>query len=1410
MAPDAVFSGEYMLESDEGSPLPMLDFSNDSDTLAFHQISKNAAVKPPYPTPTYAPLAVPNNFVSPQSLPESRDSLSASSSGSSYKRTGRSFSAKSTFTTDDVTMNDGLVTKETWDMSDFINDDDEETPASQVSQGGDGTINPSSIDNPFQFGAPSTNHIRGTTSVSNSPGPFEMESNRFTPEASLSPNGHSPHFSSPSAPNVARGHLKADSKQFSLTKSMNDLKTNGSRETSPWKDHSGLPYTNGSQHASAQAIALNSPSANTHVDFGFSPPVGHNAHSGWLSNFNLNPQGLPQNTMNGVAFPLQPDMQSVPAFNFQHQQQQQQQQQQQAIPGRYQLKVDGGAAKSRVETQIRIKLILYPLPPGVRRLHLPTHTISKPKLLARPTPPRNPDMLELHTALVCTSAMQNETLRKKALQRAKASAMAMKLDPLPEPGSQDEENEGQSGAEIHICSGCMTRERKRAARKKIKKPEDEELWMKDEDRRIVVFNSQEVRDFSPRQEGDGFSVDVQMRIACYCRHHAEKLGFQVIFTVTDWRGRFVAQSMSSSIMITDDHKTHGQASNAPANSPDNTANLMPGASLGADTNSLSPPSFPYGMPQPTSEIQLLPNNGPFPLPAIAPSGAPQSAPAAPANRMLSRPASPSSLSGPSAKKRKASSSAMKVPTGLSMTRIDTDHLGTSPPPQGVSGPVSAAATTSPFSPQTYAPGPDSLFAQSMLTGPMSQPFATGPPTPSGNEQVMFGNSHHPTTFDNTPMGNTPQMYSAPASSHPSRAPSPGTLRNGNTGGLQQQSSQFAQAVASSLYSTLPMSVNAAPSLPSVIHKIIPAEGPKSGGIEVTILGSGFHQGLEVMFGDVRATTTTYWGESSLVCLLPPSHHATTVLVSFKHQTPPPSQQFSAKQQPVFKYMDDDEQQLMRTALTVLGHKMNGKVEDIGDIARRIIGDMSSNWGQSSSGASGQHGAGPQFNGYSLDAQQLESQLLKVLELIDLDDSPNKPRLNLRRSTGQTMLHLACSLGLHRFVAGLLARNANPDVRDKGGYTPLHMAALNDHSEIVRRLITAGADPTIRTLSGLTASDVAQSREVVRAIRRVERHARSRSGGSLPSRTSSVTSLKSLWEPPSTSRAAAADQTTTEESDTGEESPEYSGEESPEYSSENPVSSDDPDADDGPWLQTRRPSTHVASRRTSLDTTRQAPRHGIAGGLHSPAAAVTAFRDQFATQFHQFQQAMALHIQNLAQSPYLPQMPTMTPFADYQAYLNSAAVLQRLSAMVPNIGGSRPGSAGEQSLGDSKWWESFTATPAPPPPAYDEIYPQADLDLKQASAAQAAAEAEADEKCASRYDLSTESTVAGSSTETAAQYKLPTLLQIGRKNAITKEQQENLQRARAEQLKRLSRDRNLFFIWVRLRPSCSTPLSDLFN
>ena len=212
--------------------------------------------------------------------------------------------------------------------------------------------------------------------------------------------------------------------------------------------------------------------------------------------------------------------------------------------------------KSRVETQIPIKLTLHPMPLGITKLHLQTHTISKPKLIAKPTPTKSLEMLEMYTMLVCTSAMQDSAKVQRALARAADPTFTIQYEgrrsssggsPLPE----DDETKPLNGGPVNICAGCITRERKRAGRKKSKNKEEEEQWQEDEARRIIVFNTHEVKDWqSPSKSSsstqsmdantpsseystpqpivpeDAMQVDLPMRIACYCRHQEEKLGFQ--------------------------------------------------------------------------------------------------------------------------------------------------------------------------------------------------------------------------------------------------------------------------------------------------------------------------------------------------------------------------------------------------------------------------------------------------------------------------------------------------------------------------------------------------------------------------------------------------------------------------------------------------------------------------------------------------------------------------------------------------------------------------------------------------------------------------------------------------------------------------------------------------------------------
>jgi hypothetical protein len=188
------------------------------------------------------------------------------------------------------------------------------------------------------------------------------------------------------------------------------------------------------------------------------------------------------------------------------------------------------ALKSRVETQIPIKLTLFPMPIGVKKLRLPSHAISKPKFFAKAEVERPYEILQLNVSVVCTSAMQDPAKMERAFARARGELPAGKST---NGGSSDEETP-LDGAEVKICSGCIQRERKRASRKKQRKPEEDELFQKDEDKRIVVFNTTELKDWvEPPKDRPGnpfptgaMQVDLPMRIACYCRHQNEKQGFK--------------------------------------------------------------------------------------------------------------------------------------------------------------------------------------------------------------------------------------------------------------------------------------------------------------------------------------------------------------------------------------------------------------------------------------------------------------------------------------------------------------------------------------------------------------------------------------------------------------------------------------------------------------------------------------------------------------------------------------------------------------------------------------------------------------------------------------------------------------------------------------------------------------------
>ena len=643
-----------------------------------------------------------------------------------------------------------------------------------------------------------------------------------------------------------------------------------------------------SQHTSPGAM-LNSLSPQNGIDSNIA------THNGWHGQPTPSQIHMRNQMMAAMSMPQQ-----MPSFP------------QQPFNGNIELKILPTPLKSRVETQIRIHLALNALPPGVMKLHLPPHTISKPKLLSRPPPTKSSDMLELHVSLVCTSAIRKKDLREAALRRATQTPQGYL------PDRDDEKNNPRNGGDVRICDGCITRERKRAGRKKTKKPDEEKLWGLDEARRVIVFNSPEIQTWKPiGNEFDAaalppgvtpasFHVSAPMRIACYCRHHGEKTGFNVIFTIKDWQDRVIAQAMSEPIMITDDHKTQpGSTQSVPTASAAPSPPSQGGLESSMGNAPLSQNGIPvmsdFGAFSTSADMNMaMDHNGQhtFPSPGFAGNTQNNIPYQQRSTRSLSRSASPSP-GGPMAKKRKSSSS--RIPHELAMTRLET-----MPPNNAQMPSAQPSAATSPFSAATAFSPPDSMFTQTTQT----RTFGTDHTTPTANDQGFFGN-HRSQSFDNLAMA---QLYSAPVSHQGSRAASPTGRRTNFNNNLTQQ--QLAQALANSLYS-IPMDANQGHEIP-VIHKIIPNEGPKMGGIEVTVLGGSFFQGLEVWFGDRKATTTTFWGDTSLVCLLPPSPVAGAVPVSFQRQGATTPGGFGMGNYPMFKYVDDSEEKLMRGRLISFG------------------------------------------------------------------------------------------------------------------------------------------------------------------------------------------------------------------------------------------------------------------------------------------------------------------------------------------------------------------------------------------------------------------------------------------------------------------------------------------------------------
>lgn len=755
--------------------------------------------------------------------------------------------------------------------------------------------------------------------------------------------------------------------------------------------------------------------------------------------------------------------------------------------------IAASGAKSRVETQIRLRLEL------VRPAHNPSSAVAFERIGAFK-----------HIKLPPMTGTKRRSKKHKSTDIVAENTLFM--DAAVVRATPPHER-------VFVCRSCQQREKKRAQRRKTgsrredgRGSDEDRFTLEDlheygidpkapdahsrakqraeqeDERRVVVFNC---GDFVNFEEG---ACVLPTRITCYCRHHREKSGFCLVFTMRTFRGDVVATGSTPPIMITDDHKsvaaaatsatsrkvdgsTRSRAPSDEASAPlaGDEQGAHRGISNEAKRKRRPHRNKPYGDAEERSSSRRSTNASSLAMTPHASTG--HNTPAVAL--------SPSTASDGNQPDFWSSFAAMAtVSSSSSPPEATRSSIGAQTPLETAS-PASAPMSLQPgqtFShPQQpmYQPMQDWVTNTAAQGSISSQTLNLGPQSLPGFDMNSFMQSiqRSQRQGDDASMQQLLMLArSLPnVSLEPFGAMSP-------LGQAQQQHSN----------TLLP--------LPN-ISKLIPGEGPTSGGIEVTVLGENFVDGMTCFFGDVPASSTKVWGSNTLLCILPPSASPGPVAVSVKGAEPNDhsiSEHHNRTLQ-LFTYSDSTDRALMELALQVVGLQMTGQMQSARDVAMRVVG---SGPNQGMSGAQGS-GAQPgsqrsasiseRRNGLnnSRDAvtglftgttsggnQSFQDSVMTFIQMLDVDlgtdlqQQQRRDAIRLANKQGHTLLHLSVILGLHRLALDIVHRGCPLNARDHNGMTALHFAALHGRVTLARLLLAQGASPHVICEAGKTPLDIA--------------------------------------------------------------------------------------------------------------------------------------------------------------------------------------------------------------------------------------------------------------------------------------------------------------------------------------------------
>ncbi|RPA84221.1 hypothetical protein BJ508DRAFT_304040 [Ascobolus immersus RN42] len=768
--------------------------------------------------------------------------------------------------------------------------------------------------------------------------------------------------------------------------------------------------------------------------------------------------------------------------------------------------------KTRVETQMHLGLFFEGLPVQYRRIRFADYTIAKPKFMTHPQ--IAPDTLELHTMLVSASAVElwnpasdSYPLLEKALANARAKAInppsPENTSTKPEPPMSVSKRKATAGAlamsgeEIKLCAACMNRENTRANRKKSKgpKPAEEERWMAYAPHRVVIINSQAVKELEMVRGSDLIGkpvlhTEVQVRISCYCRHHEEKKGFRIIFTAKDYQNNIVAQTLSYNVMITDDHKTLPAAPTTPAppliSTPPSLASFQrPKKRQFSEEESLSPNPNGYGQSMPNIQYSTyLPisppySNAPVPMPIQTQHGMPMhfnqhqqmmdQGPAAKKRRgrKPSRPGmSPTDGSTPRSRNGSLQLTVAFDHNGNGMTPVASNHVSPAVP-QRAPVPLTVNTATPATTPPQRARQDSGGVSPTDFSNNYNRSGQFSFTAQLNSAQHSFGGSATPSRSreqrNSVDVGYGNSLLSPFSSRATSNASAPGSPPTGNFSSVTsldqldsaERELEYLLAGGDGMdtsFLDVPQQPDYSSYMVPKIDRVLPDKGSCGGGIEVTIVGSQFAEDMVVYFGKVPATTRLH-NSGCLLCVVPPSSTPTTVIVSIKRGTleiPMPPENLG-----LFTYLPAIAEDVMDLALRLMAQA--GADPSMSRSAMAALGDRTL-WQPSS----------PTPSDFDMNVRQCiqsqgevrEEALVNALET--LDKEALLPLINAALpNTYHTLLHYASMLGWSKLAIWLVNNGASTE-RNALGYTARDYANLFDRKLLAQRLATVRMSPEQRS------------------------------------------------------------------------------------------------------------------------------------------------------------------------------------------------------------------------------------------------------------------------------------------------------------------------------------------------------------